>query len=85
MKSIVASTNDIGGVMNQISGSSSVQSGRVTEVQQAVTRMNQTTQCNAALVEQTAAAAESLSEQARRLVQSVAQFRIAESNPEPAA
>ncbi len=85
MKSIVASTNDIGGIMDQISGSSSVQSGRVIEVQNAVTRMNQSTQCNAALVEQTAAAAESLSEQARRLVQSVAQFRIPELAPHPSS
>jgi methyl-accepting chemotaxis protein len=76
MKSIVSSTNDIGGIMNQISGASSEQSGRVIHVREAVIRMNQSTQCNSALVEETAAAAESLNEQARRLVQSVAQFRI---------
>ncbi len=78
MKSIVTSTNDIGGIMNQISGASSEQSGRVVHVREAVMRMNQSTQCNSALVEQTAAAAESLNEQARKLVQSVAQFRISD-------
>ena len=38
-------------------------------------QVDQTTQQNAALVEQSAAAAESLKQQAHRLVESVARFR----------
>jgi methyl-accepting chemotaxis protein len=41
--------------------------------------MDQTTQQNAALVEQSAAAAESLRDQARELVQLVASFRLSEA------
>ncbi|MDP2808755.1 MAG: hypothetical protein Q8O34_01255, partial [Rhodocyclaceae bacterium] len=43
----------------------------------AVTQMDEVTQQNAALVEEAAAAAESLEEQARSLVQSVGMFRLA--------
>ena len=39
-------------------------------------QMDQTTQQNAALVEESAAAAESLRQQARQLVESVAVFRV---------
>jgi methyl-accepting chemotaxis protein len=49
---------------------------RVEQVGEAVGQMDQTTQQNAALVEQSAAAAESLRQQAARLVDSVAQFRL---------
>jgi methyl-accepting chemotaxis protein len=41
--------------------------------------MDQTTQQNAALVEQSAAAAESLKSQAQQLVQAVAVFKLAHS------
>jgi methyl-accepting chemotaxis protein len=49
-------------------------------VGEAVTQMDQATQQNAALVEQMAAAAGSLSGQARELVQAVAQFRLAQQD-----
>jgi len=46
-------------------------------VTQAVSQMDEVTQQNAALVEEAAAAAESLEEQARGLVQAVSMFRLA--------
>jgi methyl-accepting chemotaxis protein len=49
----------------------------VSQVGQAVAQMDQATQQNAALVEQSAAAAASLREQAQRLVEAVAAFRLA--------
>jgi methyl-accepting chemotaxis protein len=49
-------------------------------VTQAVGQMDEVTQQNAALVEEAAAAAESLEEQAQALVRSVAMFRLSEGN-----
>jgi methyl-accepting chemotaxis protein len=48
----------------------------VNQVGQAVTQMDQATQQNAALVEESAAASESLREQAQQLVQAVAVFKL---------
>jgi methyl-accepting chemotaxis protein len=48
----------------------------VAQVGQAITRMDQGTQQNAALVEQSAAAADSLKQQAEQLVAAVAVFKI---------
>jgi methyl-accepting chemotaxis protein len=45
-------------------------------VSQAVQQMDEATQRNAALVEQSAAAAENLKQQAQQLVQAVAVFRV---------
>jgi methyl-accepting chemotaxis protein len=47
------------------------------QVSESVTQMDRTTQQNAALVEQSAAAAESLKGQAVQLVQTVAMFKLA--------
>jgi methyl-accepting chemotaxis protein len=49
----------------------------VAQVGEAVTQMDQATQKNAALVEQSAAAADSLRAQAAQLVQAVSVFRLA--------
>ncbi|MFA6313410.1 MAG: hypothetical protein WC681_18170 [Sterolibacterium sp.] len=48
---------------------------------QAVSQMDEVTQQNAALVEEAAAAAESLEEQARGLMQAVSMFKLTEGNP----
>jgi methyl-accepting chemotaxis protein len=50
----------------------------VAQVGEAVTQMDQATQQNAALVEESAAAAESLKLQAQQLVQAVAVFKLAQ-------
>jgi len=49
----------------------------LTQIGDAVSQMDQTTQQNAALVEESAAAAESLKNQAHRLVDTVAVFKLA--------
>ena len=49
----------------------------VSQVGTAVAQIDQTTQQNAALVEQSAAAAQGLKDQADQLVQSVAVFKLA--------
>ncbi|MCB2017869.1 MAG: methyl-accepting chemotaxis protein, partial [Hydrogenophaga sp.] len=63
-------------LMSEISSASREQSDGLEQVNAAVGQMDQATQQNAALVEQTAAAASSLRDQADRLVSSVAGFRL---------
>ncbi len=62
--------------MGEISSASSEQSSGVSQVGEAVTHMDETTQQNAALVEQMAASATSLRTQAAELVQTVAVFKV---------
>jgi len=63
-------------LIEEIMNASREQSAGVGQVTQAVTQMDEVTQQNAALVEEAAAAAESLEEQARALVHSVAMFKL---------
>ena len=60
----------------EISAASAEQSSGVSQVGQTVSQMDHATQKNAALVEQSGAAAESLKGQADRLVQAVARFKL---------
>ena len=62
--------------MAEISAASSEQSAGVSQVGEAVMHMDQATQQNAALVEESAAAADSLRLQAQELLQAVALFRL---------
>jgi methyl-accepting chemotaxis protein-1 (serine sensor receptor) len=62
-------------IMGEISAASEEQSSGIEQVNQTVVQMDQTTQQNAALVEEASAAARSLEEQAGALVQAVAVFR----------
>jgi hypothetical protein len=62
--------------MGEISAASSEQSQGVAQVGEAVTQMDQVTQQNAALVEEMAAAAASLNNQAQDLVSTVAFFKL---------
>jgi methyl-accepting chemotaxis protein len=62
--------------MGEISAASSEQSAGVGQIGEAVQQMDQATQQNAALVEEMAAAAAGLRNQAQELVQSVAAFQI---------
>ncbi|MCO5336695.1 methyl-accepting chemotaxis protein [Delftia tsuruhatensis] len=77
MKEIVDSVQRVGDIIGEITAASSEQSGGIGQVNQAVGDIDRMTQQNAALVEESAAAAESLREQAARLAQVVGQFRIA--------
>ena len=76
MSEVVSSIQRVTDIMGEISAASSEQSSAVVQVGAAVTQMDQVTQQNAALVEQMAAAAGSLSTQAKELVQSVAVFKL---------
>jgi methyl-accepting chemotaxis protein len=77
MGEIVKSIQRVTAIVGEISSASSEQSTGVGQVGQAITQMDQTTQQNAALVEESAAAAESLHQQAGQLLESVAVFRLA--------
>jgi uncharacterized phage infection (PIP) family protein YhgE len=61
--------------MGEISAASTEQSQGIEQVNRAITQMDETTQQNAALVEEAAAAAESLQDQAASLSQAVAVFK----------
>ena len=76
MGEVVAAINRVSGIMAEINTASGQQSDAVSQVSEAVGQMDHTTQQNAALVEQSAAAAESLKQQAQRLVQAVSAFHI---------
>jgi methyl-accepting chemotaxis protein len=76
MTEIVASIRQVADLMTEISAATAEQTDGVLQVGQAVSQMDQATQQNAALVEEGAAAADSLREQAQRLVSLVAAFRL---------
>ena len=79
MTEVVASIKRVTDIMGEISAASSEQSAGVAQVGEAITQMDQATQQNAALVEQSATAAEGLKQQALKLVQAVAVFKLADS------
>ena len=76
MQEIVGSIRRVADIMGEISSASVEQSSGVSQVGEAVSQMDQVTQQNAALVEESSAAAASLKSQAERLVQAVAVFRL---------
>jgi methyl-accepting chemotaxis protein-1 (serine sensor receptor) len=80
MNDVVASIRRVTDIMGEISAASVEQSIGVAQVAEAVGQMDRGTQQNAALVEQSAAAAESLREQAQQLVQAVSAFLLDESD-----
>ncbi|HKX44564.1 MAG TPA: Cache 3/Cache 2 fusion domain-containing protein [Burkholderiaceae bacterium] len=76
MDEIVASVQRVSDIIGEITAASSEQRSGIGQVNTAVTQLDQMTQQNAALVEESAAAAESLKEQARKLTDSVSTFRL---------
>ena len=78
MTQIVDAIRRVAGIVGEISTASAEQSAGVGQVGEAVIQMDRATQQNAALVEESAAAAESLTRQAASLVEAVAQFRLAD-------
>ncbi len=76
MGDIVASVKRVSNIIGEISAASSEQRGGIGQVGNAVNQLDQMTQQNAALVEEGAAAAESLKEQAQTLTRLVATFRL---------
>jgi methyl-accepting chemotaxis protein len=75
MQDIVAAVHQVATVIQEISAASAQQSTSISEIGSAISHMDQMTQQNAALVEQGAAAAAGLREQAQRLHATVGTFR----------
>ncbi|MDP3230019.1 MAG: methyl-accepting chemotaxis protein [Acidovorax sp.] len=84
MTEVVNAIRSVTDIMGEISAAGTEQSQGVEQVNVAVTQMDQATQQNAALVEEMAAAASSLSSQATELVDVVATFRINAPTEHPA-
>jgi methyl-accepting chemotaxis protein len=76
MQGIVDGIARVSGIMNEIVGSSREQADGIAQVNQAIVQMDGSTQQNAALVEESAAAARSMQEQAAALTSLVALFRV---------
>jgi len=76
MSEIVGSVQRVSDIIGEITTAASEQSDGIGQVNQSVNQLDQMTQQNAALVEQSTAAAESLKDQAARLAQAVGSFRL---------
>ena len=77
MDEIVVSVRRVADIMGEISLASQDQTHGIEQINQAMTQMDQVTQSNAALVEEAAAAAQSLEHQAQGLVDAVSVFKVA--------
>ena len=76
MHEILASVQSVTTIIAEIRVASAEQSTGIEEVNQAISQMDQTTQQNAALVEEAAASAESLQDQAASLARLVSVFKL---------
>ncbi|MFZ6742788.1 methyl-accepting chemotaxis protein [Undibacterium sp. JH2W] len=76
MDEIVTSVQHVADIMSEITAASQEQSSGIEQVNLAITQMDEMTQQNAALVEQAAAAAESMEEQAVALAKAVSVFQL---------
>jgi methyl-accepting chemotaxis protein len=76
MEEVVNSVKRVTDIMGEITAASSEQSQGIEQVNTAITQMDDVTQQNAALVEEAAAAAESMEEQAQLMTQLISTFRI---------
>ena len=84
MQEIVDGVQRVSDMMGQIAAAAVEQSNGIGQVNSAVNHLDQMTQQNAALVEQSAAAAQSLQEQAQHLAQVLGSFRTDEAAQAPA-
>jgi len=78
MGEIVGSVQRVGDIIGEMSAAANEQSERINQVNQDVTQLDQLTQQNAALVEESAAASQSMRDQAARLEDSVRVFKLPE-------
>ncbi|HEX8403278.1 MAG TPA: methyl-accepting chemotaxis protein [Duganella sp.] len=76
MNEVVASIKQVTDIVGEISAATQEQNDGIAQVHQSITQMDETTQQNSALVEQTAAAAQTLRDQADALEQVVSAFTI---------
>jgi len=79
MDDIVASIQRVTDIMGEITSASSEQTSGIEQINHAITEMDSVTQQNAALVEQAAAASQSMQDQAAALAEVVGFFKIGES------
>lgn len=85
LQEIVASSKKVSDIIAEIASASEEQNTGIGQVNQAVSQMDSVTQQNAALVEEAAAAAESMNEQARQLIELIRIFRTNEEDEVKAA
>ncbi|WP_425482760.1 methyl-accepting chemotaxis protein [Caldichromatium japonicum] len=88
MTNILDGFRQVANLVDEIATASREQSHGIEQVTQAIAQMDEATQQNAALVEEAAAAAESLEDQTQTLVQAVSVFRLkgaSAGHPKPAA
>ncbi|QVQ27343.1 methyl-accepting chemotaxis protein [Achromobacter deleyi] len=78
MQEVVTSVRHVTDIMSEIAAASQEQASGIDQVNRAVAQMDEVTQQNAALVEEAAAAAGSMQDQARELVGAVGVFRLTE-------
>ncbi|HYD59920.1 MAG TPA: methyl-accepting chemotaxis protein, partial [Noviherbaspirillum sp.] len=76
MDEIVAAVSQVADIMREITAASEEQSADIEEVNRAIAHMDEMTQQNAALVEQAAAAAQSMQDQASTLARAVSVFKM---------
>ena len=81
MDEIVGSVQRVGDIIGEITSAASEQSDGIGQVNTAISELDQMTQQNAALVEQSTAASLSLSDQSQRLGRAVDMFRLPPSGP----
>ena len=80
MDEIVSSVSRVTDIIGEISAAATEQSQGIGQINSAVNQLDQMTQQNAALVEESTAAAESLKEQARLLAEAVDTFKLSHAN-----
>ncbi|MES2130567.1 MAG: methyl-accepting chemotaxis protein [Pseudomonadota bacterium] len=81
MEQVEQSVRRVSDIINDISAAGAEQSDGIEQVNEAITAMDNTTQQNAALVEEAAAAADALREQANSLSRAVSVFKLHEDMP----
>ncbi|WP_395401488.1 methyl-accepting chemotaxis protein [Pseudoduganella sp. UC29_106] len=85
MDEVVSSVRRVTDIMGEITSASREQSVGIDQVNEAIGQMDTVTQQNAALVEEAAAAAASMQEQAARLAEVAASFKLGDAGFAPAA
>lgn len=80
MQRVVAEIQNVNTIMTEIANASREQADGISQVSQAMTQMDSVVQQNAGMVEQAAASAGSLQDQANRLAKAVAFFRLGSSD-----
>ena len=83
LKEIVKSINGVAAIVSEIANASAEQANGIDQVNKALTQMDEVTQQNSALVEENAAAAKTLEQQAATMNERVAFFRIDDSAAAP--